>query len=177
MPHLHLSVQAGDDLVLKRMRRRHLRADVVRLPERLRGLRPDLVLGADLIAGFPTEDEAMFEHSLALIEDAGLTFLHVFPYSERPGTPAARMPSVPKAIRKERAARLRAAGEVALERFLRAQLGRRRRALIERNGLGRTDQFAPVRLAAGEPALAAGTIAELELGALEGGLLVGTVAR
>ncbi len=97
MPHLHLSVQAGDDLVLKRMRRRHLRADVVRLADRLRSLRPDLVLGADLIAGFPTEDEAMFERTLALIEDAGLTFLHVFPYSERPGTPAARMPSVPDA--------------------------------------------------------------------------------
>ena len=176
MPHLHLSVQAGDDLVLKRMRRRHLRADVVRLADRLRSLRPDLVLGADLIAGFPTEDEAMFERTLALIEDAGLTFLHVFPYSERPGTPAARMPSVPVPVRKERAARLRAAGDAALERFLRAQLGQRRRSLIERDGLGRTDHFAPVRLAPGGPPVTAGTIAMLELGGLENGILVGSVA-
>jgi threonylcarbamoyladenosine tRNA methylthiotransferase MtaB len=176
MPHLHLSVQAGDDLVLKRMRRRHLRADVVRLAHHLRSLRPDLVLGADLIAGFPTEDEAMFLRTLALVEEAGLTFLHVFPYSERPGTPAARMPPVPMPMRKERAARLRAAGDTALERFLRAQLGQRRRSLIECHGQGRTDHFAPVRLASDGPSLAAGTIAMLELRALEDGILVGRVA-
>src|SRR3954465_11315728 len=136
MPHLHLSVQAGDDLVLKRMKRRHLRADVVRVAERLRDLRPGLAFGADLIAGFPTEDEAMFGRTLDLVAEAGLTYLHVFPYSPRPGTPAARMPQLAKEGRKERAARLRAAGEVALGRFLEAQVGMRRRALIERDGTG-----------------------------------------
>lgn len=161
MPHLHLSVQAGDDLILKRMKRRHLRRDVIRLCEDLRRLRPDIVFGADLIAGFPTEDDAMAERSLELVEEAGLTFLHVFPFSPRPGTPAARMPQVPKEIAKERAACLRAAGEAALARFLAAQLGQRRRALIEREGTGHTDQFAPVRLVPDAAPLPAGTIAEL----------------
>ncbi len=123
LPHLHLSVQAGHDLVLKRMKRRHLRDEVIRLARELRRLRPDLVFGADLIAGFPTEDEAMFQATLDLVDEAGLTFLHVFPYSPRPGTPAARMPQVPLELRKERAARLRDHGVVVLDRFLRAQLG------------------------------------------------------
>ena len=177
LPHLHLSVQAGDDLVLKRMKRRHLRADVVRLTRELRSLRPDLVFGADLIAGFPTEDEAMFASTLDLVDEAGLTFLHVFPYSPRPGTPAARMPQVPPAVRKERAARLRGRGEAALDAFLRAQLGQRRRALIERDGTGHTDQFAPVRIASGAPVPAAGTIAELAIRGVENGMLVGYADR
>jgi threonylcarbamoyladenosine tRNA methylthiotransferase MtaB len=176
MPHLHLSVQAGDDLILKRMRRRHLREDVLDLAAALRRLRPDLALGADLIAGFPTEDEAMFQNTLDLVAEAGLTFLHVFPFSPRAGTPAARMPQVPNAVRKERAARLRAQGEAALEGFLRAQLGQRRRALIEREGRGHTDQFAPVRLAEGSPLPPAGTIAELEVAAVQEGMLVGRLA-
>jgi threonylcarbamoyladenosine tRNA methylthiotransferase MtaB len=175
MPHLHLSVQAGDDLVLKRMKRRHLRRQVVELVAELRSLRPDLVFGADLIAGFPTEDEAMFQSTLDLVDEAGLTFLHVFPFSARAGTPAARMPQVPKQVRKERAARLRARGEAALEGFLQAQLGQRRRALIERNDTGHTDHFAPVRLVEGAPTLPAGTIAELAIAAVEDGMLVGSI--
>ena len=176
LPHLHLSVQAGDDLVLKRMKRRHLRADVIELARALRDLRPDLALGADLIAGFPTEDEAMFRRTLDLVGEAGLTFLHVFPYSSRPGTPAARMPAVPKAVGRERAGRLRALGETTLDRFLKAQLGQRRRALIERGDGGHTDQFAPVRLAAGTPPLAAGAVVELAIGAVADGMLVGSPA-
>jgi len=118
MPHLHLSLQAGDDLILKRMKRRHSRDDAVALTERLRALRPDIAFGADLIAGFPTESDEAFANTLALVEDCGLTYLHVFPYSERPGTPAARMPQLPKPVRKARAKSLRDAGEAALGRFL-----------------------------------------------------------
>ncbi|MEK0084773.1 tRNA (N(6)-L-threonylcarbamoyladenosine(37)-C(2))-methylthiotransferase MtaB [Benzoatithermus flavus] len=176
MPHLHLSVQAGDDLVLKRMKRRHLRRHVLEVTADLRRLRPDIVFGADLIAGFPTEDEAMFRNTLDLVDEAGLTFLHVFPYSARVGTPAARMPQVPKEVRKQRAARLREKGEAALDRFLRAQLGQRRRALMERHDTGHTDHFAPVRLAAGSPPLPAGTIAELTLEAVADGVLLGRPA-
>jgi threonylcarbamoyladenosine tRNA methylthiotransferase MtaB len=176
MPHLHLSVQAGHDLILKRMRRRHSRHDVLELATGLRALRPDLELGADLIAGFPTEDEAMFESTAALVAEARLTFLHVFPFSPRPGTPAARMPQVDKTVRKERAARLRVMGEASLDAFLRAQLGQRRRALIERRGAGHTDHFAPVRLAPDAPTLPAGAIAELAIAELQGGVLVGTPA-
>lgn len=148
MPHLHLSIQAGDDLVLKRMKRRHLRADVLRTVERARAARPDVAFGADLIAGFPTESDAAFENTLSLVEEAGLTWLHVFPYSERQGTPAARMPAVPKPLRKERAARLRAAGEAAVGRFLAGQLGRRQSVLVEEPGRGHSEHFAPVRLEA-----------------------------
>jgi len=142
MPHLHLSLQAGDDLILKRMKRRHSRADAVALTERLRRLRPDMVFGADLIAGFPTESEAMFANTMRLVEDCGLTYLHVFPYSERPGTPAARMPQLPGPLRRERAARLRAAGDQALRRFLRSRVGASARVLLEAAGEGRTEQFA-----------------------------------
>jgi len=151
MPHLHLSVQAGDDLILKRMKRRHGRADVVRLAARLRRLRPGIAFGADLIAGFPTESEAMFANTLALIEDAGLAYLHVFPYSAREATPAARMPQVPKAVRRERAARLRAAGESRLERLLQDQIGRPARVLVEGRGRGHTEAFAPFRFAGDAP--------------------------
>ncbi|MEM7746092.1 MAG: tRNA (N(6)-L-threonylcarbamoyladenosine(37)-C(2))-methylthiotransferase MtaB [Pseudomonadota bacterium] len=151
MPHLHLSLQAGDDMVLKRMKRRHLRGDSVRFCAEMRQARPDIVFGADLIAGFPTETEAMFENTLALVEDCGLTFLHVFPYSARQGTPAARMPQVPKAIRKERAARLRAAGEAALAGYLATQVNRRHSILMETPRMGRTETFAEVAFSVDHP--------------------------
>ncbi len=145
MPHLHLSLQAGDDLVLKRMKRRHSRDDAVAFCHAVRRLRPDIVFGADLIAGFPTESDAMFARSLDLVAECGLTHLHVFPYSPRPGTPAARMPPVPPAVARERAARLRKAGEVALRRHLDGEVGSIRQVLVEGSGLGRTEGFAPVR--------------------------------
>ena len=144
MPHLHLSLQAGDDLILKRMKRRHLRDDAVRFCEEARRLRPDMVFGADIIAGFPTETEAMFAQSLRLVQDCGLTFLHVFPYSPRKGTPAARMPQVHGPAIKDRAARLRLAGDAALQRHLAAQVGQRHRVLMEGARMGRTEQFAEV---------------------------------
>ncbi len=151
MPHLHLSLQAGDDLVLKRMKRRHSRADAVAFCERMRALRPDIVLGADLIAGFPTETEAMFRRSLDLVDDCGLALLHVFPYSPRPGTPAARMPQVRSDVIRERAARLRAAGERGLRRRLAAEVGATRAVLVENDKQGRTEHFLPVALAGGTP--------------------------
>jgi threonylcarbamoyladenosine tRNA methylthiotransferase MtaB len=146
MPHLHLSVQAGDTLVLKRMKRRHGPGDVVDLCASLRALRSEIAFGADLIAGFPTETEAMFANTLALVEEARLTYLHVFPYSARKGTPAARMPQVPREQRKERAARLRAAGERALAGYLAGRVGRVEQVLVERGGTGRTEAFAPFRI-------------------------------
>jgi threonylcarbamoyladenosine tRNA methylthiotransferase MtaB len=145
MPHLHLSLQAGDDLILKRMKRRHSRAAAVALCERLRRLRPGMVFGADIIAGFPTEDEAMFARSLDLVGDCGLTYLHVFPYSPRPGTPAARMPQVSREIAKDRARRLREAGEAALRRHLDGEVGARRSVLTETNDSGRSEHFTAVR--------------------------------
>lgn len=145
MPHLHLSLQAGDDLILKRMKRRHLRQDAVRFCAEARRLRPDIVFGADLIAGFPTEDETMFNRSLDLIEECGITYLHAFPFSPRPGTPAARMPPVDGAEVKRRAARLREAGDQAMARFLASETGETREILMERGGIGRTAQFAAVR--------------------------------
>ncbi len=151
MPHLHLSLQAGDDLILKRMKRRHLRQDAIAFCREARDLRPDIVFGADLIAGFPTETEAMFGNSLALVEECGLTFLHVFPFSARVGTPAAKMPQLNGNLRKERAARLRAAGAEALGRYLAARVGQPTRLLVEGNeagaAFGHDDHFAPVRLA------------------------------
>ena len=131
MPHLHLSLQSGDDMILKRMKRRHTRADAVRFCDEVRRLRPDIAFGADLIAGFPTETEAMFDGSLRLVDDCGLAFLHVFPFSPRPGTPAARMPQVAGATVKERAARLRAKGRMALTGYLEAQVGRAAEVLVE----------------------------------------------
>jgi len=145
MPHLHLSLQAGDDLVLKRMKRRHSRADSLAICRRARDLRPGIALGADLIAGFPTEDEAMFANTLALIAEAGLDYLHVFPFSPRPGTPAARMPQVPRALVRERAQLLRSAGAAALERALASRVGGRAAVLVERDGFGRSEHYAPVR--------------------------------
>jgi threonylcarbamoyladenosine tRNA methylthiotransferase MtaB len=146
MPHLHLSLQAGDDLILKRMKRRHSRAEAIAVCERARLLRPGIAFGADLIAGFPTENAAMFRNTLGLIEDCGLAYLHVFPYSERPGTPASRMPQVPAGERKARAATLRQAGDAALARFLAGQVGAAVEALVEAPGRGRTEHYAPIRI-------------------------------
>ncbi|TPQ38711.1 tRNA (N(6)-L-threonylcarbamoyladenosine(37)-C(2))-methylthiotransferase MtaB [Bradyrhizobium guangdongense] len=147
MPHLHLSLQSGDDMILKRMKRRHLRDDAIDFCAQVRRLRPDIVLGADIIAGFPTETEEMFARSLDLVGECGLTFLHVFPYSPRPGTPAARMPQVAGAVIKERAKRLRAAGEAALQKRLRAEVGAMRNVLIESDSQGRTEHYLPVAIA------------------------------
>jgi len=148
MPHLHLSLQAGDDLILKRMKRRHSRRDAIAFCKQVRRLRPDIAFGADIIAGFPTENEDMFNRSLEMIDECGLTQLHVFPFSPRPGTPAARMPQVDRAVVKERARRLREKGEKALRRHLDREVGGTRRVLAESRGLGRTEQFMSVRLAA-----------------------------
>jgi threonylcarbamoyladenosine tRNA methylthiotransferase MtaB len=145
MPHLHLSLQAGDDLVLKRMKRRHSRADAITLCRELRRRRPGIVFGADFIAGFPTETEDMFRRSLDLVEECGLTYLHVFPFSPRPGTPAARMPQVAREIVKDRARRLRRRGEAALRRHLDAEIGSVRRVLTEAHDGGRSEHFTPVR--------------------------------
>ena len=146
MPHLHVSLQAGDNMILKRMKRRHSREDALQFAQKVRALRPETAFGADIITGFPTETEDMFQNSLKMVEEMDLVYLHIFPYSERPGTPAARMPQVPLAIRKERAARLRAAGEGQLNRFLTRQLNRPARVLVEKNNEGRSETFAPMRL-------------------------------
>ncbi len=151
MPHLHLSLQSGDDMILKRMKRRHLRDQSIRFCEDLRRARPDIVFGADLIAGFPTETEAMFDNSLMIVEACGLTHLHIFPFSPRKGTPAARMPQVDRGIVKERAARLRAAGDAAHTRHLGALAGTRQSVLVERPGLGRTEGFTLCAVPFGEP--------------------------
>lgn len=169
MPHLHLSLQSGDDLILKRMKRRHSRAQAIALVAEMRRLRPDLVFGADLIAGFPTETEAMFRNSLAMVEACGLTFLHVFPYSPRPGTPAARMPAVAGPVITARAQRLREAGACALRRHLSAEVGLRRPVLVERGGIGRTPHFTPVRL---RRPVAPGAILDLRMAGHDGTRLV-----
>ena len=147
MPHLHLSLQHGDDLILKRMKRRHLRDDAIGFAEEARKLRPDMTFGADIIAGFPTETEAHFENSLRLVKECGLTWLHVFPYSPRPGTPAARMPQVDGRSIKARAAALRALGEKQVQAHLNAQVGKSHRVLMESPTMGRTEQFTEVHLA------------------------------
>jgi threonylcarbamoyladenosine tRNA methylthiotransferase MtaB len=147
MPHLHLSLQAGDDLILKRMKRRHSRADAIAFCANVRRLRPDIAFGADLIAGFPTETEAMFQNSLALVDECGLTHLHVFPFSPRPGTPAARMPQVAREVVKDRARRLRERGAQVLVQHLDSEVGARRRVLAESRHAGRTEQFTKVQLA------------------------------
>src|SRR5215469_7681696 len=151
MPHLHLSLQSGDDLILKRMKRRHSRADAIGFCAQLRRLRPDIALGADIIVGFPTETEDAFARSADLIGECGLTFLHVFPFSPRPGTPAARMPQVSSAVIKERARRLRAAGEAALRRRLESEVGATREVLIESATLGRTEHYLPVAISGQTP--------------------------
>ncbi|WP_341898109.1 tRNA (N(6)-L-threonylcarbamoyladenosine(37)-C(2))-methylthiotransferase MtaB [Ferrovibrio terrae] len=146
MPHAHLSLQAGDDLILKRMKRRHSRAQALEMAQRLQQLRPGIALGADLIAGFPTENDAAFEQSRSLIAAAGLAFVHVFPYSPRPGTPAARMPQLPVELRRARAAMLRAEADAALNRFLAGRIGTEASILVEQEGVGRDETYAPVVL-------------------------------
>ncbi len=151
MPHLHLSLQAGDDMILKRMKRRHLRDDAIRFCEEARKLRPDMTYGADIIAGFPTETDAMFENSLNLVNECRLTWLHVFPYSPRPGTPAAKMPQVPGAAIKERAARLRTAGKGQVTSHLSEQVGKAHQVLLENARMGRTEQFTEVTFGTDQP--------------------------
>jgi threonylcarbamoyladenosine tRNA methylthiotransferase MtaB len=172
MPHLHLSLQSGDDLILKRMKRRHSRADAVGFCARARSLRPDIVFGADIIAGFPTETEAMSRNSLDIVAECGLTWLHVFPYSPRPGTPAAKMPQVPGPVRQERAARLRTLGQEASARHLAGLVGTEAEVLAERGGIGRTPTFAEVRLPAD---FAPGTIFRCRLTGVDGQQLTARV--
>jgi len=174
MPHLHLSLQAGDDLILKRMKRRHSRAQAIAAAGRARALRPEVAIGADLIAGFPTESEEMFGRSLDLVAECGIAFLHVFPYSARPGTPAARMPAVDPGRVRERAARLREAGAAALGRDLALRIGGDAAILVERPGLGRAPFYAPVEC---DPALPVGALVPLALVAAKGGRLVGAAIR
>jgi threonylcarbamoyladenosine tRNA methylthiotransferase MtaB len=174
MPHLHLSLQAGDDLILKRMKRRHARADAVAFCRRARELRPGIVFGADLIAGFPTETDDMFANTLSLVEDCDLTFLHVFPYSARRGTPAARMPQVPAPVRKARAARLRAAAATALDRHLASRVGLTVQALIEDANEGRTEHYAPITIAGA--VLTPGDLVAAQVTAASQGRLIGRIA-
>jgi threonylcarbamoyladenosine tRNA methylthiotransferase MtaB len=173
MPHLHLSLQAGDDMILKRMKRRHSRAEAIAAAQRARSLRPEVAIGADLIAGFPTETEAMFHRSLDLVEECGIAFLHVFPYSARPGTPAARMPPVDPALVRERAARLRAAGSAMLDAELAGRIGGESAVLIERPGLGRAEFYAPVECDAAHPV---GSVRRVRFTGLTGRNLVGVPA-
>jgi threonylcarbamoyladenosine tRNA methylthiotransferase MtaB len=173
MPHLHLSVQAGDDMILKRMKRRHTRADALAACRRARDLRPEIALGADMIAGFPTEDEAMFARSLAFVEEAALDYLHVFPFSARPGTPAARMPQVPDNIVKERASRLRKAGSAATARALKARIGTVARVLVEKDGFGHSEHYAAVRFTG---AAEVGSIAPVRIAEAVGDSLAGSIA-
>jgi threonylcarbamoyladenosine tRNA methylthiotransferase MtaB len=173
MPHLHLSLQAGDNLILKRMKRRHSREQAIAVAASVRQLRPDVVFGADFITGFPTETEAMFANTLKLVEDCGLTYLHVFPYSPRPETPAARMPQVARAEIKQRAARLRAAGQTALGHHLDREIGGERSVLIERDGFGRTEYFAPVLVAGAQP----GPLLPVRITGRDGDKLVGALAQ
>jgi threonylcarbamoyladenosine tRNA methylthiotransferase MtaB len=173
MPHLHLSVQAGSDMILKRMKRRHLRGDVIALAKRLRDARDDLVLGADLIAGFPTEDEAMFEDSMRIVEEADLTYLHVFPFSARAGTPAARMPQLSGTIRRERAGRLRALGDERRERYLASLTGSEAEILAEKDNRGYTQHYAPARI---DHAVNPGDVVRVRITGIEGGTLTAAAA-
>jgi threonylcarbamoyladenosine tRNA methylthiotransferase MtaB len=173
MPHLHLSLQSGDDLILKRMKRRHSRREAVEFCALVRRLRPDIAIGADIIAGFPTESEAMFARSQDLVEECDLTFLHVFPYSSRPGTPAARMPPVPGGQIKERARRLRAMGEAALHRRLISEIGATRQVLIESARQGRTEHFMPVAISGETP----GAVLTLKIAGHEGARLISNSRR
>ena len=169
MPHLHLSLQAGDDMVLKRMKRRHLRDDAIQFCEEARKARPDITFGADIIAGFPTESDTMFENSLRLIDECDLTWLHVFPYSPRPGTPAARMPQTDGRLIRDRAAQLRPAGPKQMELHLSAQIGRDHRILMENEHMGRTEQFAEVQLTTQHKA---GTIISAQIRDVSGNQLI-----
>ncbi|MGE5267780.1 MAG: tRNA (N(6)-L-threonylcarbamoyladenosine(37)-C(2))-methylthiotransferase MtaB [Deltaproteobacteria bacterium] len=170
MPHLHLSLQSGDDIILKRMKRRHSRNDAIRFTERLRSVRPGIVFGADLIAGFPTETEEAFENTLRTIDACGLTYLHIFPYSPRPGTPAVRMPQLPREIVMARAARLREEARNRLNVFLSSEVGQVRDVLVERGGTGRTRRYAEVVLQ-GQPE--AGSILDVKIIGHDGARLIG----
>ncbi len=170
MPHLHLSLQAADDTILKRMRRRHSREDALAVCERARKARSDVVIGADLIAGFPTETNMMFENTLNAVIDMGLTYLHVFPYSERPGTPASNMPMVDGKIRKHRAARIRAAGDIAFNAFLTSRVGEIANVLVEKDRMGHCQYLAPVKLSFEAPI---GSIQEVRISGVEDSHLVG----
>ncbi|NOR62563.1 MAG: tRNA (N(6)-L-threonylcarbamoyladenosine(37)-C(2))-methylthiotransferase MtaB [Rhodobacteraceae bacterium] len=170
MPHLHLSLQAGDNMILKRMKRRHAREDAIEFCAEMRAARPEIVFGADIIAGFPTETDAMFENSLKLVEDCGLTWLHVFPFSAREGTPAARIPPVDGRIVKARAARLRALGEARVTDYLAAQVGLAAQVLIENPHMGRTEGFAEVSFEASQPV---GQIVAAQLAGIDEGRLIG----
>lgn len=173
MPHLHMSLQAGDDMILKRMKRRHLRADAIEMCRKAREYRPDMAFGADIIAGFPTETEEMFENTLKIVEECDLTFLHVFPYSERPGTPAARIPDqVPPPVRKERAARLRNLGDKQVEKFLNFHVKQRRQVIVEKNNIGRTEHFAEVQL---DRDCEVGTLVNVQTDGINGTSLTGKV--
>lgn len=172
MPHLHMSLQAGDDMILKRMKRRHLRADAIAMAQRARSYRPDITFGADLITGFPTETEAMFQNTLNIVDECDLTWLHVFPYSEREGTPAARMPPVPVPARKERAARLRAKGEQKVRDYYAAQVGTTQMVLVEKGNIGHTPAFAEVRL----EGVAAGQLLPVKITAAANNHVIGQVA-
>jgi len=178
MPHLHLSLQHGDNMILKRMKRRHSFEDGLNFVKAVRAKRPDVTFGADIIAGFPTETEEMFQNSLRMVNEYDLTFLHVFPYSEREGTPAARMPQMPKNIRKERAARLRALGEEKIEQFLKSQVGKEANILVEKplvkgeSVIGHTEHFAPARILADLPT---GHIAKTRVTGYQDGILISEV--
>jgi threonylcarbamoyladenosine tRNA methylthiotransferase MtaB len=172
MPHLHLSLQHGDDLILKRMKRRHLRDDSIRFCSHVRKLRPDMVFGADLIAGFPTEDETMFENALSIVDKCDLSFLHVFPFSPREGTPAAKMPQLERSVVKERAERLRAKGREVLLRHLKQQLGQTHQVLMETRGIARTRQFTPVRVMDGA-GIEPGTLLDVHIDGNDGKVLRG----
>jgi threonylcarbamoyladenosine tRNA methylthiotransferase MtaB len=169
MPHLHLSLQSGDDMILKRMKRRHSRQDAIEFCAQVRRLRPDITLGADIIAGFPTETDEMFSRSEDLVEGCDLTFLHVFPYSKRPGTPAARMPQVAGEAIKNRARRLRAAGDAALQKRLTSEIGATRQVLIESATQGRTEHFLPVAISGETP----GAVRALTISGHDGARLTG----
>ena len=173
MPYLHLSLQHGDNMILKRMKRRHLRDEAVAFCDEVRRLRPGIALGADLIAGFPTETDAMFENALSLVDECGLSFLHVFPFSPREGTPAARMPQLERGLIKARAARLRKKGEDAHRRHLEGMVGSAQNVLIEREGLGRTENFTLVGTEGGRP----GTIVPVRINGHDGQRLIGRDAR
>ena len=175
MPHLHMSLQAGDDMILKRMKRRHLRADAIEMCRKARELRPDMEFGADIIAGFPTETEEMFMNTMNVVEECDLTFLHVFPYSERPGTPAANIPAnkqVDVPVRKERAARLRALGEEQVQKFFKRHVGQKRQVIVEQDNIGRTEHFAAVEL---DKPCKVGSLVEVETYAMNDKHLKGKV--
>lgn len=171
MPHLHLSLQSGDNMILKRMKRRHTREDSIRFCSDMKTLRPDIMFGADIIAGFPTESDEMFENSLAIIEECGLTNLHIFPFSPREGTPAAKMPQLERSIIKARAAALRTKGDIAYRTHLESMVGTRQKVLIEKPGFGRTEGFTLVKTNGGE----AGCIIEVDITSHDGSMATGSI--